>query len=419
VAKILTIIPYPFYPPANGGSLRCFYLLREVARKHEVNLLTVQSAADFTVGDYPAFPENVRIISIHGEKGYRSFLNKLARKAADAVNYRLLQRTFRGSTNSYFLKAYPSLLKVLKELKPDLVFYENLETVGFFSSIVSRQLPSAIQVYDAHNIDSDLWAQLAAAQNNSVFESYAANALQAETNLYKMVDAFCGCSVADREKLFALNQGRLQGFTIPNGVDTEAKGFDENPMKYSQKEILFCGSLDYFPNEEGLLWFYDNVFPLIKKAIPEVVLTLVGESAKKERHQKLLDDPSVHVEGKVDDLQPFYFRAGVCIAPLLSGSGTRLKILEAMSFGNPVVSTSIGSEGLNMIAGKHLLVADEPLAFAGRIIALLQDKELFEKVRINARKLVCSDYEWCKIGKDLNKVLDFIVQGGTQNKQQR
>jgi hypothetical protein len=193
VAKILTIIPYPFYPPANGGSLRCFYLLREVARKHEVNLLTVQSAADFTVGDYPAVPENVRIISIHGEKGYRSFLNKLARKAADAVNYRLLQRTFRGSTNSYFLKAYPSLLKVLKELKPDLVFYENLETVGFFSSIVSRQLPSAIQVYDAHNIDSDLWAQLAAAQNNSVFESYAANALQAETNLYKMVDATGTC----------------------------------------------------------------------------------------------------------------------------------------------------------------------------------------------------------------------------------
>ncbi len=409
MTKILTIIPYSFYPPTNGGSLRCFYLLREMARKHQVSVLTVQSVADFTEGQYPAFPENVRIISIHGEKGYRSFLNKLAGKAADAVNYRLLQRTFRGRTNTYFLQAYPSLLKVLKELKPDLVFYENLEALSFFSSVVSRQLPTALQVYDVHNIDSDLWSQLALAQQNSVFEGYAVNALKSERNLYKKVDAFCACSDANREKMLALNQGYLPGFTIPNGVDTDAKPFDENPLKHNNQEILFCGSLDYFPNEEGLLWFYDNVFPLIKEAIPEVILTLVGESAKNGRNQKLYHDPSVHVEGRVADVQPFYYQAGPCIAPLLSGSGTRLKILEAMSFGNPVVSTSIGTEGLKAIIGKHLLVADDPLAFAGRVIALLQDKDLFEKTRFEGRELVCSDYAWGKIGRDLNKVLDYIV----------
>ncbi len=380
-----------------------------MARKHQVSVLTVQSVADFTEGQYPAFPENVRIISIHGEKGYRSFLNKLAGKAADAVNYRLLQRTFRGRTNTYFLQAYPSLLKVLKELKPDLVFYENLEALSFFSSVVSRQLPTALQVYDVHNIDSDLWSQLALAQQNSVFEGYAVNALKSERNLYKKVDAFCACSDANREKMLALNQGYLPGFTIPNGVDTDAKPFDENPLKHNNQEILFCGSLDYFPNEEGLLWFYDNVFPLIKEAIPEVILTLVGESAKNGRNQKLYHDPSVHVEGRVADVQPFYYQAGPCIAPLLSGSGTRLKILEAMSFGNPVVSTSIGTEGLKAIIGKHLLVADDPLAFAGRVIALLQDKDLFEKTRFEGRELVCSDYAWGKIGRDLNKVLDYIV----------
>jgi glycosyltransferase involved in cell wall biosynthesis len=419
VAKILTIIPYPFYPPTNGGSLRCFYLLREMAKNHEVIILSVQPAAGFTQGYYPVFPENVRIISIHGEKGYSSVLNKLIGKAADAVNYRLLQKSFSGNTNSYFLQTYPALLKGLKELKPDLVFYENLESVSFFSGIVNRRLPTAKQVYDAHNIDSELWKQLAAGQHNNVFESYAANALQAETNLYKRVDAFCCCSEVDREKLFALNQGRLPGFTIPNGVDTNAKPFDKNPLKHSKQEILFCGSLDYYPNEEGLIWFYEHVFPLIKKAIPEVVLTLVGASARNEKNQRLLDDPSVHLAGRVADVQPFYYRAGPCIAPLLSGSGTRLKILEAMSFGNPVVSTSIGAEGLNMISKKHLLIADEPFAFAGRVIELFQDQNLFEKIRFYARELVCSDYAWGKIGQDINKVLNQVIQARFKNKEKR
>jgi glycosyltransferase involved in cell wall biosynthesis len=379
-----------------------------MARNHEVYVITVQPHTDFTEGAHPSFPANVRIVSTYGDIGYRSVLNILAGKAADAVNYRFLRRSLTGSTNSYFIQTYPALLNAIKTLKPDLIFYENLESVSFFSRIVNRYLPDAVQVYDAHNIDSDLWTQLAAAQHSNVFEGYAANALQAETSLYKRVDAFCGCSDADREKLFALNQGRLPGFTIPNGVDTDAKPFDENPMKHSQKEILFCGSLDYYPNEEGLIWFYDQVFPLIKKAIPEVVLTLVGASTKRERHQALLDDPSVHFEGRVADVKPFYYRAGVCIAPLLSGSGTRLKILEAMSFGNPIVSTSIGAEGLNIIPRKHLLIADEPFAFASIVIELMQEQNLFEKVRLNARELICSVYAWEKIGSELNRFLNQI-----------
>ncbi len=414
--KILSIIPYPFYPPTNGGSLRCFYLLREMARYHEVYVITVQPDTDFIEGEYPSFPENVRIISTYGDVGYRSVLNILAAKTADAINYRLLRRSLTGNTNSYFLQTYPALLNALKMLKPDLVFYENLESLSFFSAIVKRVLPAVLQVYDAHNIDSELWKQLEVSQQQRIFETYAENALKIETNLYKKVDAFLTCSEADRDKLIVLNQGRLPGFTIPNGVDTDAKPFDESPMKHSQNEILFCGSMDYYPNEEGLIWFYDQVFPLIKKAMPKVVLTLVGSSVKNERNQKLWNDSSVHIKGRVTSLQPFYNQAGVCIAPLLSGSGTRLKIIEAMSFGNPIVSTSIGAEGLNIISGKNLLIADDPFSFAGRVIDLLQDQELFERIRLNARELVSSDYAWEGIGLDLNKLMDQIMRTVNKNK---
>jgi glycosyltransferase involved in cell wall biosynthesis len=386
-----------------------------MARNNEVYVITVQSHRDFSEGECPSFPENVKIISTYGDIGYRSVLNTFAGRAADAVNYRFLRRSLSGNTNSYFIQTYPALLNALKTLKPDLVFYENLESVSFFSGIVNRHLPDTVQVYDAHNVDSDLWLQLAAAKNSNEFEGYATNALQVETNLYKRVDAFLGCSEADREKLFVLNQGRLPGFTIPNGVDTDAKPFDENPMKHNQREILFCGSLDYYPNEEGLIWFYDQVLPLIRKSIPEVVLTLVGSSVKNESNQKLWNDSSVHITGRVVSLQPFYYKAGVCIAPLLSGSGTRLKILEAMSFGNPIVSTSIGAEGLNTISGKNLLIADDPFSFAGRVIDLLQDQDLFEKIRLDARELVNSHYAWDGIGLDLNSLLDQIMKTVTKN----
>lgn len=413
MATILSIIPYPFYPPTNGGSLRCFYLLRELSKKHEVNVLTLQPHLDFTRLEYPFFPDNVRIISTYGEIGYRSVLNRLAGKAADSINYRFLRRSLKENTNSYFLNTYPALLNTLKTLNPDLVFHENLESVSFFSGIVNMCLPNAMQVYDAHNIDSELWMQMAESQRKGIFKNYADNALQLEINLHKKVDAFLSCSEIDREKLIALNQGCLPGFTIPNGVDIDSKHFDVNPRKYCQKEILFCGSLDYYPNEEGLIWFYEHVFPLIKKAIPEVVLTLVGSSVKNERNQKLWNDPSVYIHGRVINLESFYYRAGICIAPLLSGSGTRLKILEAMSFGNPIVSTSIGAEGLSIMPGEHLLVADKPFEFASMVIELFKDQKTFEKVRLKARELVCSDYSWGKIGKDLNNVINQVVHGIT------
>lgn len=409
--KILTIIPYSFYPPQNGGSLRCYHILREMARENEVYLFTVQPAADFVGVIEPIFPNNVTVISLFHAPVYKSIFNLLPVKLANAINYRLIKKSFRDITNIYFLNAYKLLSKTLKEVEPDTVFYENLEAVGLFSAVLKKQLPSAKQIYDAHNVDSLLWSQMAIAQNNPMLNNYAAYALKTEKNLFKMVDGVFCCSEHDKEKLMQLNKGKLKAWMIPNGVDTEAKSFDPNLAKQLNSEILFCGSLDYYPNEEGLLWFYNQVFPLVKKAVPNVILTLVGSCQIKESYQKLLNDSSVKFEGRVVDVQPFYNRASVCIAPLLSGSGTRLKILEAMSFGNPVVSTSVGAEGIELKVGKHLLIADDPNDFARRVIELFQMKDLFENVRNEANRLVQSQYDWKKIGNTINNALKNCRHG--------
>jgi polysaccharide biosynthesis protein PslH len=405
LAKILSIIPYPFYPPQNGGSLRCFFILREMAREHDVYLFTVQPQADFFGESEPVFPKNVTIISLFNVASYKSIFNRLPGNLGDALNYRYLKKAFRISTNSYFLTAYSPLLKTLKEVNPCIVFYENLEAVTLFAPVVKKQLPAAKQIYDAHNVDSVLWRQMAIAQNNPVLNTYARHALETEKNLSKMVDRVFCCSEDDREKLVQLNGAKLKAWVVPNAVDTFTKPFDQNPHKYLNAEILFCGSMDYYPNEEGLLWFYNHVFPLVRMAIPHIILTLVGTIQIKESYEKLLNDPAVKFEGRVADLKYFYYRASVCIAPLLSGSGTRLKILEAMSFGNPVVSTSIGAEGICTEDGKHLMIADDPDGFARKVIEL-QDQEIFENIRKDAHLLVQSLYEWKIIGKRLNGLIN-------------
>ena len=200
----------------------------------------------------------------------------------------------------------------------------------------------------------------------------------------------------------------MKSSVIPNGVDTGQKCYDENTEKYESHQILFCGSLDYFPNEEGIVWFYDKVFPLIKEVIRDINLNMVGTERHSKRYKILTNDTSVRFIGKVPDVQPYYYNASVCIAPLLSGSGTRLKILEAMSFGNPVVATNIGAEGINYENEKHLLIADNPKEFAEKVICLLQNVEVFNSVRSNARKLVEEEYDWKKIGKKMRQELNKL-----------
>ena len=408
MAKVLTIIPYKFYPPTNGGALRCFHILREMSRQHELYLLTVQPVDDFFGNINADFPINVTVISLFSTIPYRSFFNFFPNKIADAINSRLINKKFRASANSYFLKAYPVLLKMLNEIQPDIVYFENLEAVGFFSKIVRNQIPAAKQIYDSHNIDSELWKQIAKSKNNLDFRKYSIGALLLETQLNRMVDYFFCCSETDKRKLLLLNSDKIQGWMIPNGVDTLKKNFDSNPLKYINNTILFCGSLEYLPNMEGLYWFYTKVFPLIKRVIPNIVLMIIGTDLHENNYEEFRCDNSVKFIGKVVDLKAFYYATSLSIAPILSGRGTRLKILEAMSFGNPVVSTSIGAEGIEVIAGEHLMIANEPEDFANKVVELLQNNDLFESIRQKSRELVQSEYDWGKIGIKINSILHQI-----------
>ena len=193
---------------------------------------------------------------------------------------------------------------------------------------------------------------------------------------------------------------------IENGVDTEffshRERTDQNP------NIVFTAWFKYYPNTQAAIDFVKNVFPKIKKEIPDLKFYIVG----KEPPQKVKDlekTEGVIVTGFVDDVRKYIANADAAVIPLQIGGGTRLKILEAMSMKIPVVSTILGAEGLDVEDGKNILIAKDDTEFAEKVIKVIRDKNLSEQLSDNGRILMEEKYEWEKIGCKLNDFLNDFV----------
>ncbi len=409
MAKILFIIPYDFYPARYGGALRCFHLLKEAARENEVTLLTVQPAKDFSNNCIHGFPKDARVESTFNQPEYKTIFNFLPQGMARAVNSRILQRSLRKKGNLYLLKTYPLLKEIIQSNSFDAVIYENLECFSVLRAHIKKWSPYTRHIYDAHNVDSELWKAQAQSLQNPVLKKYGLSALKEESNLYKTADLCFCCSEIDKEKLQQLNKGQLQITVVPNGVDTRLKAFDTNPGKFNIKNILFCGTLDYAPNKKGLLWFCEKVFPLVQEKVPDMRLTIIGKLNNNDPYATIRNRPGIDFIGPVEDVSKYYNESSVAIVPLLQGSGTRLKIMEAMSFGNPVVSTGVGAEGLNLTNGNNILIADSPEDFVDKIIQLTENKNLYQEIRQNANDLVRKEYDWAVIGAKMNGAIEKIL----------
>jgi len=185
---------------------------------------------------------------------------------------------------------------------------------------------------------------------------------------------------------------------VENGVDARQRP----PLDEAEagNALLFVGVMGYEPNEDAARYFCGRILPLVEREVPDVRLLIVGH-APREAVRRLADRGNVTVTGSVKDVLPYYRRARVSVVPLRAGGGTRLKILESMALGRPVVSTSIGCEGLAVEDGVHLLVADDPETFARRVIGLLRSPERRTGLALQARRLVEEHYDWAVIGEKL------------------
>ena len=195
----------------------------------------------------------------------------------------------------------------------------------------------------------------------------------------------------------------LRATVIPNGVDVERFRPGPHLPAGDGRTVLFFGTLNYFPNQDAVLQFLRQTWPLLERSNPSAKLKIVGPYPTPE--VLAFQGPKIEVTGLVDDVRPHISAAACVVAPLRVGGGTRFKIIEAMALARPVVSTTIGAEGIGATAGRDILIADEPAAFAAAVDRVLRDPHLEGRLGAAARRLVEERYGWGAVAADLEAFL--------------
>ncbi|HNW06817.1 MAG: glycosyltransferase [Verrucomicrobia bacterium] len=412
--RILYVCPYPFLPIRGGGALRSYHLLNQLGRFHEVHLVIPQREVELRRGmEGCAVPQNIAVYSTVDRPSPRSLFDLLPRRMGAALHYRWLRRSWRGPAETTMLRAYHLLCEVLRRASINVVIFNEIATMQA-APLVARIAPRACRIVDMHNVNHRLARRMppgdgAPLRRRWAWEKECRRLLAVEQNLGRSVKAFFACSEDDRRLLESCSG--IKGFSIPNGVDTKRFQLARASQRERTQQLLFCGSLTYAPNFEGLSWFAGEVWPTLRKESPGLRLAVVGRCGQSGKIPGLANDDRVRFVGEVADVQPFYREAAVAICPIRAGSGTRLKILEAMSIGTPVVSTRIGAEGIEAGGGEHLLLADEPAEFAAAIKRLLNEPVLFHRLQANARKLVETRYDWDVVGALVDQALSNLLKG--------
>ncbi len=212
-----------------------------------------------------------------------------------------------------------------------------------------------------------------------------------EADVFSRVSLGIAVSGTDRRALAELCPGARLA-VVENGVDTQE--FLPGPGPRDERSLVWVGGFGYKPNRDAVHWFLDSIYPLIRRELPQVSFTIVGADPTDLVRRHAAADPSIRVAGFVNDPVPFLQQATVFVAPIRSGSGTRLKTLEAMAAEKAIVTTTIGCEGIEGLDKKHWLAADDPRDFAMSVVYLMKNGVLRRRLGENARRLAVERYDW-------------------------
>ena len=238
--------------------------------------------------------------------------------------------------------------------------------------------------------------------------------LRFERDALAHFDLVLAVSEADRDTFERLYPGALRApvHVVQTGVDTQYfSPLSATPAR--RAHLVFTGSMDWLPNEDGMLYFVRDILPLVRQAEPGATLSIIGR-APTPAVRKLAEQHGVEVTGSVDDVRPHVAAGSVYVVPLRIGGGTRLKIFEAMGLGKAVVSTTIGAEGLPVTDGADIVIADEPAAFAAAVVRLIRDDAARTRIESAARRLVVEKYDWSAVAQDFEDALARVAKGDTR-----
>ena len=294
---------------------------------------------------------------------------------------------------------------VAKEKNCDLLFCDFLTMAAAL-----RTLPLRPRVILQHNVEAQLrrrqWVTEKSALKKWIFGTEWRRTRRIEEEICKSFDRVVAVSDVDCE-MFRTEYRLCNVSVIPTGVD--ATYFRPRKDILIPGRIVFVGSMDWHPNEDGVTWFLKEVYPQIKRSAPHATFTIVGRKPSSAMAHAVSGDPSVTLTGRVEDVRPYIAEAEVVVVPLRIGGGTRIKIPEAMAMAKAVVSTPIGAEGLPFRPGKEILIDDDPGKFAGEVIDLLQNSRKRMGIEESARNCVVHAYDWNSVVDRMEKILAEVI----------
>ena len=384
--RILWLKTELLHPVDKGGRIRTYNMLRELKRDHEITYLALDDGAAGANEKKLATEYCHELICVP---------HRTAPKFSSAFYRELVVNL--ASPLPYFMKKYESkgmrreIERLLKEQTFDVMVCDFLQP----SVNVPPNLDVATVLFQ-HNVEAMIWKRHYEIQKNPVKRAFLYDQWRKtwryERSACRKFDLVVAVSAAD-EKQMREEYGLKRAAAVPTGVDIDYFS-PSGAIAPENHNIVFTGSMDWLPNEDAMQYFIRELLPLVRKEIPDVTLTVVGRNPYASLVELSKSDKSIVVTGRVDDVRPYIEKAAVYVVPIRIGGGTRLKIYEAMSMGKPVVSTTVGAEGLPVTNNEELVLADSASDFAAALIRVFRDREWAAALGERAAKLVRKKFGW-------------------------
>lgn len=389
---------YP-YPLADGASLRTFYVLKYLAsRGHRVTLVSFIRSPQEREYDTHLAPF---CQSIHTVLLPRSRLNDLRFLLTSLPTRKpfLIARDYKPAMRRL-------VDKLLERQHFGLIYTDHLQMAQYMEGITGVH-----RLLDEHNVEFNILLGIWQTEPWGIMKLLAGldgyKLRRWELATVQEFDTVLTVTERDRQILLQALAGLRRVFAIPTSIDlSQNPPVEVNPYSHN---ILFTGTMYWPPNVKAVLHFYRDIFPTVRTQMPEARFVIVGKKPVREVAALAERDPAVTVTGYVEDIRPYWADSAVAVVPLDVGSGIRVKILTAMAAGVPVVSTTVGYQGIDLIPGKHILVADSDADFADAVVRLLQDVGLRQRLAAAGRRLIETTYNWDVICHKLDALFEAIV----------
>jgi len=395
--RVLQFAPRVCWPLDTGAKLRNYHLARVLAERSRISLLAFFDHEQSS----PTLTELYEQVTMVARDSAYTF-PKLVRGAVGKTPLPVINYTTDSMKRA--------LARVLSESYFDIIQIESIHLMAYLAII--REAPKkSLVVCDWHNLESELMRRYSEQEPSRLRRTYAGRTARLmsefEQRALREFDAHIVVSQRDEQRLRDLNP-TARIFLIENGVDTAFYRDPGTRDESGPRRIVFVGSMDYHANIDGVVDFAREVWPRLRERQPELIFTIVGKDPAPEV-RALAKIAGIEVTGTVDDVRPFYRQAIAAVVPLKVGGGSRLKILEAMAAGVPVVSTSLGAEGLSVRHDEDILIADTNEELAKAIISLVESETQRRNLSEAGRALVGRRYDWSSLGASLFRAYEELL----------